>query len=1008
MLPESDKLRVFEWMLQSRFSDLREQSLIRQGQGWFHVSGMGHEALAAVGLCLQDGDLFCGYYRDRAIALARGIDLDDLALAFFAKQAAASAGRQMPAHFSNRQRGIFSIASVVAASLLPATGFAWGLQLDARRNAVLTTIGDAGTRQGDFYEAVAFALEKQLPVVFLVEDNGIGISTPTRDTNPLALGVLNAANWQSVDACDPDAVFAAVDAAMHKARNGHGPAFLWCHTERISSHSSADDHRKYRPAADLQSAAANDPIERMQRQLIAGGLLSDSAAAALRERVDAAVRDAYARAAEAIDPDPAELLKHVYGPVIKPPPLQLDLPTDKCRMVDAINATLKAALQASRDCLLFGQDIEDPKGGVFSLTKGLSTAFPENVFNAPLAESTIVGTAVGLAAMGKRPIFEIQFADFLWPAFNQLVTHLSTLHWRSYGEWAAPAVIYAPYGAYLPGGALWHSQTNEAAIAHFPGIHIAIPSTPEDAAGLFWSAIHNTSPTVILVPKHLLWTPHPLAAQPHPIPLGKARFVQTGTAITLIAWGNTVEIAQQAAQRFPDGLVELIDLRSIVPIDWQSLQASVLKTRRMVIAQEDARFCSVGTSILSHFTGSQPLFDALDAAPVLLAKPDVHIGYNPVLEFAALPSVDQVEAALRDTLSHQCNAALLRTPQPPVSTEVSPSASMLGDAFSTSRDTAPSAAEHITVPMLGEGISHARVIALLANAGDAFHQDDPLCEVETDKALFPIEAPFDATLCEWLIAPGDEVAVGQPIAVVSRPDAHATPPCHEAEARPCAQLACAQRLSKGGLSPRILDNIKGVVPAHMTVMANWQAISAARRAAKARADHNPVPSPTAMVAFAICAAIRQHPVFSCTQSLSGDLQPNPHFDFGIAVALDDDALETAVIPDAGALDWPAFCRAYSAAISAVRDAKATPSKARVPLILTSMGGFHVRDAQPLVVPPAIATLFLGEAQFRNTSADTVAEQVSLCLSFDHRWINGAAGAQFLRSVKNAMEAFTAD
>ena len=1012
-LSDAQRLRLLELMLESRAGDLREQSLIRQGKGWFHVSGMGHEALAVAGLLLKDGDFLAGYYRDRPIALARGMNTPSLALSFFAKRASPSGGRQMPAHYSNRQLGIFSIASVVASSLLPACGLAWGLKLDRKPGLVLTTVGDAGTRQGDFFEAVAFALERQLPVVFLIEDNGIGISTVTERMHPLGLEMLNADQWLRVDGCDVNALHAALQPAMAAARAGAGPRFLWCRTERLSSHSSADDQRKYRDSAEMDGLDDKDPIHRLRDDLIAVGALDPEGYEKLRTAVEKRVRDAYAAAFEQPDPEPADLLRHVASETNpSAPALELTLDREAPRMVDAINATFHAALRASRDVIFFGQDIEDPKGGVFSLTKGLSSAAPEQVFNSPLAESTIIGVAAGLAAYGKRPVFEIQFADYIWPGFNQLVTQLSTLHWRTNGEWSAPAVIYAPCGAYLPGGALWHSQSNESALAHFPGLHVAVPARAEDAAGIFWSALHGGTPTVILIPKHLMWHPQPMPPAWAATETGAAVRLRTGSDLTVVAWGNTTEVVEQAlAQLEGPERVEVIDLRWIVPLDMETIAASVRRTGRLLVVQEDAESCSVGQGILARICSDPDLFNHLRAAPALVSKPDVNIGYNPVLEYAALPDAATVVARIRSLLGVDSRREpLSATATDHLSEADNPTMAMMQDEFSPDNESArsgdPGKFFELRVPILGEGITSARVISLIAQPGDTIEADDPVCEVETDKALFPIEAPHNGRLLAWKIAEEDEVAVDQviaeleldgPVATGRRAAGHAA-----TQPRPTAPEP-TPRPTEGGLPPRVLAQLKHVVPAHMSVKAGWEAIRLARAEGKSNMGGG-APSPTVMVAWAIVQAMKKHPIFCCTIQGGDSLQQNPVFDFGVAVALQQDALETAVVQRASELDGENFIRAYHEAVEAVR-AGQSRSKANVPLILTSMGGFDVREAQPLVVPPAIATLFLGEAHWELNGPEERCERAALCLSFDHRWLNGAAGAQFLQDVKRGMESF---
>ena len=1007
-----EKVELLRLMLNSRLGDLREQSLIRQGKGWFHVSGMGHEALTVVGRLLEDGDFFSGYYRDRPIALGRGVDTYEMALSFFAKRSGASGGRQMPAHYSNKEKGIFSIASVVGASLLPACGLAWGLKLDGKPNLVVATVGDAGTRQGDFFEAVSFAAERRLPVLFLVEDNGIGISTATAEMNPLALKVLNPDNWRSIDGCDVDEVQEEVGSAMDALRKGSGPQFIWCRTERISSHSSADDQRKYRAEDEIADLENKDPVQRLKQQLIAAKVLTEKAYQELYAEIEAEVRADYERAFSELDPDPSDLLKHVQGDPANPPRMGLEW-NDKRRMVDAINETFHTGLRQKKDFVFFGQDIEDPKGGVFSLTKGLSDAHPDQVFNSPLAEATIVGVAVGLAAYGKRPVFEIQFADYIWPGFNQLVTHLSTLHWRSNGEWTAPAVLYAPCGAYLPGGALWHSQSNESALAHFPGLQIAIPSTPEDAAGLFWTAMHANTPSIVLIPKHLMWHPRDVAPRPQPIPFGKARIRQEGDGLTLVAWGNCIEVAEAALKQLQDDAqsVELIDVRTVAPLDLATIAESVQKTGRLLVVQEDGESCSIGQKILSHIASGK-LFSRLLAPPTLMAKPDVHIGYNPVLEYAALPDKNSVAQKIRELLVSTQKRSIASDPVASGDDENTTLEMMKHSFAETGPEPEDSKRTEVRVPILGEGITSAKVISLIAEVGETIEPDDALCEVETDKALFPIEASEPGTLVEWLIAEGDEVEVHQVIAhlasALPRKTAPRAPaPAVKTESLPTTAKADrkvqAHHPTEGGLSPHIIAQLKDVVPAHMTIKAGWDSIRSARREAKELVLESP-PSPTVMVAWAITRAMERCPVFTCTVTKENTLVRHESFNLGIAVALPNDALDTAVVESANDLGWEAFSERCQQAIADVRSGKVR-SKSGTPVILTSMGAYGVRDALPVVVPPAIATLFMGEAHLDATSGEKPCEKVSLCLSFDHRWANGVAGAQFMAEVRKEIEGF---
>src|SRR2546425_2920001 len=650
VLSKEDKLRLLTTILESRHADLREQNLNRQGKGHFHVSGMGHEALAAVSVQMEPGDYIVSYYRDRGLVLGRGMTTRQLGLEYFAKRNTGSGGRQMPSHYSNADLHIWSVPTPTGSQLLPACGIAWGIKLDAKPNLVVTTVGDAATRQGDFYEAICFAKEKKLPLLFLVEDSAYGISMPTRKTNPLALNVLEPANWRRIEGQDVQEVYDATAEAFEKIRAGNGPFFFWINMERLSSHTSPDDKKLYRSAEELRALEKFDPLKCWKDLLIEEGLITAEQYAKLDDDVKERIRREYSEAEKAEDPSPNELLANVTAP---PPKSDKEiLPPGKYRIGDTVNKTLRLGLEEDARRILFGEDIEDPKGGVFRLTQKLSTEFPRQVFNSPLAESTIIGVACGLAAYGKRPVFEVQFIDFIYPGFNQLVTNISNLRWRSFGNWKCPAVIYAPYGAYLPGGSLWHSQANESVFAHYPGLSVVIPSTPEDAAGLLWTAMHGEDPVLFLIPKHMFWAERESREPIGAVPLGQARKFHEGSDVTLVAWGNTVEKSLEALAKIDNEVsVELFDLRSIVPWDKEAIAASVHKTGRLVVVQEDTENCSVGQMIISHIAARPDLWSEMVSPPILVSKANVMIGYNPIYEYAALPDVERIAAAIKRSLA---------------------------------------------------------------------------------------------------------------------------------------------------------------------------------------------------------------------------------------------------------------------------------------------------------------------------------------------------------------------
>ncbi len=860
-LSKEDKLRLLTTILESRHADLREQNLNRQGKGHFHVSGMGHEALAAISFLMEPDDYMVPYYRDRGLILGRGMTTRQLGFEYFAKRDTGSGGRQMPSHYSHADLHIWSVPTPTGSQLLPACGIAWGIKLDGKKNLVVTTVGDAATRQGDFFEAISFAKEKKLPVLFVVEDNGYGISMPTRKTNPLVLGVLEASDWQQMDGRDVQKLYEAASMAMEKIRAGKGPAFFWIKMERLSSHTSSDDQKLYRSPEELRELEKCDPLKCWKEQVIEEGVLTAEEFAKIDNEIKERIRREYSDAEKAGDPSPNELLANVT----KPPP-RIDneiLPPGKYRIGDTVNKTLRAGLQEDPRRIIFGEDIEDPKGGVFRLTQKLSTEFPKQVFNSPLAESTILGVACGLASYGKRPVFELQFIDFIYPGFNQLVTNISTLRWRSFGNWKCPAVIYAPYGAYLPGGSLWHSQANESALAHYPGLSVVIPSTPEDAAGLLWTAMHSEDPVIFLIPKHLLWAEHESAEPIRAVPFGQAYKRTIGSDVTLVAWGNTIEKSLEAiAEIENDASVELIDLRSIVPWDYATIEESVRKTRRLVVVQEDTKNCSVGQMIISHVTGNPDLWNEMISPPVLVSKANVMIGYNPIYEYAALPDVQRIVAAIKKSVSTTHERAPVTAGVDRGRVSARAGADMPGSATpatvpESKIDMSKQRAQSITVPIMGEGIRNAKIVSLLKKPGDAIALDDPLCEVETDKAVYPIESSFAGVMGEWKTKVGDTVEIGQELGSILTGEASFADQFQTAAkesgdgkketgeaAVPAAELDDRGRHARHhgiepALSPTITRKLSRVIPANLQIDARWDAIRKARDAAKRKTARMP-------------------------------------------------------------------------------------------------------------------------------------------------------------------------
>lgn len=1010
-LSKEDKLRLLTTILESRHSDLREQNLIRQGKGHFHVSGMGHEALAAVSMQMEPGDYIVSYYRDRGLVLGRGMTTRQLGLEYFAKRNTGSGGRQMPSHYSNADLHIWSVPTPTGSQLLPACGIAWGIQLDGKKNIVVTTVGDAATRQGDFFEAICFAKEKKLPLLFLVEDNAYGISMPTRKTNPLALNVLEPENWRRIDGQNVQQVYDSTAEAFDKIRAGGGPVFFWIEMERLSSHTSSDDQKLYRSEEELRGLERFDPLMCWKDQLIKEGIITAEEFAKLDNEIKERVRREYAEAEKAEDPSPNELLANVTKP---PPKIDKEiLPPGKYRIGDTVNKTLRAGLEEDARRIFFGEDIEDPKGGVFRLTQKLSTEFPNQVFNSPLAESTILGVACGLAAYGKRPVFELQFIDFIYPGFNQLVTNISNLRWRSFGNWTCPAVIYAPYGAYLPGGSLWHSQANESALAHYPGLNVVIPSTPADAAGLLWTAMHGEDPVIFLIPKHLLWAEHEYPEPIRAVPLGRARQCTNGSDVTVIAWGNAIEKSLEAIAKIGNEIsVELIDLRSIVPWDKTAIEDSVHKTRRLIVVQEDTENCSVGQMIISHITSTPELWNELISPPILVSKANVMIGYNPIYEYAALPDVERIVAAIRRSVATKHERAVVAAGVDRGRAAPEPEFIRPASAPPPKADIASRRVQSITVPVMGEGIRNAKIVSLLKKPGDPVALDDELCEVETDKAVYPIQSSFAGVMGEWKTKVGDTVEIGQELGTLFTDEEPSAVAGIGDRGRVASETALREPGSpipataiEPALSPTITRKLSHVIPANLQIDARWDAIQEAREAAKKK-DAKHAPSPSVIIAWSVVRAMEKHAPFRRLILEDDQIVQNDVFDLGIAVALEGDRLVTAVITNANKKRWAEFVKIYNETVVATRGGRVDAMNA--PVVITSLGAFGVKAGAPIVVPPSVGTLFVGTAHrelIPNKNRNESAEVITLSLTFDHRVVNGGGAAAFINEIKKQIEGF---
>ena len=695
-------VEIYRLMVLSRRIDDREILLKRQQKIFFQISAAGHEALqVGAALAMRPGyDWFFPYYRDRALCLTLGVTPDEMLLqAVGAATDPASGGRQMPTHWSSRALHIVSSSSATASQLLHAVGCAEAGRYFSRHpeaaeknkgdyrafrdvqfhgdEVVLTLLGEGSTSQGEFWEALNTAANRKLPVIFCVEDNGYAISTPVEVSMPggnISRLVANFPNFHfaEVDGTDPEASFHAFQAAVTHCRAGKGPAFVHGHCIRSYSHSLSDDDRLYRTQAEREADALRDPIAKLQMRLLREGILTDEEITALEHKLDREVAEAAERALKAPLPKVETITRHVYSEDLDPTSSTFATeqkeeapPEAKSRtMADLINACLHDEMRRDPRIVVFGEDVADAsreealaevkgKGGVFKLTAGLQTEFgSERVFNSPLAEANIVGRAVGYAARGMKPVVEIQFFDYIWPAMHQIHNELSVLRWRSNGEWACPVVIRAPIGGYLTGGSIYHSQSGESIFTHIPGLRVVFPSNALDANGLLRTAIRCDDPVLFLEHKRLYRETHDRAPYPGPefaIPFGKARMVRTGKDLTIVTYGALVPRSMQAAERARREHnidVEILDLRTLNPYDWEAIAESVRKTSRVIVAHEDRLSWGFGAEIAARI--GDELFDSLDAPVRRIGAMDTFVAYQPILEDAILPQPETILKAIMD------------------------------------------------------------------------------------------------------------------------------------------------------------------------------------------------------------------------------------------------------------------------------------------------------------------------------------------------------------------------
>jgi len=764
-------LELYRWMASSREIDRLEASYTGRGEAAFYVSGAGHEASAALAPHLNPDDWLCCHYRDKALMLARGMGPEEMFRSLFARDRSFSRGRQMHGLLSYAPARIVSLATPVGNNALHAVGIAEAIRDRSRGLGgkgtvgteskdlplVLCSLGDGTTQEGEVMEAIGHAVRERLPVLFLIQDNSLAISTRTRGKTFFSLPgekegtYRNAESFYGLpirrfDGRDPEEAYRVFQEETRAIRSGEGPRLVVMEVERIGSHSNADDQRLYRSEAEIEAAkASGDPIRNLKLRLRSRGV-EERVILEMEEEIRRSYTDLAERVRREEDPKPVfTAVKPYEGRLLDRSAENLgrlsrggEAAEEGKTMLEAIREVLRARLQKDPRVVLFGEDIEDPKGDVFGVTRGLSTDFPGRVKNSPLAESTIVGASIGRALAGDRPVAFLQFADFMPVAYNQIFSELACMYWRTDGSWQAPVILMVTCGAYRPGLGPFHASTLEALVAHTPGLDVFMPSTAADAAGLLNAAFESGRPTVFFYPKTLL-NDRERAVAGNPaeffVPPGKARILREGDRITLLGWGNTVPLCERAAHSLEEAGVraEVIDLRSLVPWDVETVVRSALKTGKLIVTHEDNHTAGMGAEVVA--TVAEAVGKGVQIRRI--TRPDTWVPFHFENQLEVLPSYKRILEAAVDMLG-----GTLRWERP---VQAEPGMFLVEAIGSSPAD------ESVTV------------LTWKVKPGDTVKSGQSIAELEADKAALELNAPVDGTVSEILVQEGEMVKVGTPL-----------------------------------------------------------------------------------------------------------------------------------------------------------------------------------------------------------------------------------------------------